>query len=93
MYDDKSPEKVHGLLGLPGKREGDGEGEGDDGRTGTSMELASGESGLSSEVGGLRERRERLERAARLLGSGSRKEKDGGRVEGDEGRGVEREGG
>lgn len=91
MYNAKSREKVNGLLGVPGNREGEVDGGGDDGRTGTSMEIASGESGLSSEIGGLRERRERLERAARLLGGGGGKRKDVGREEGDGKRIAEKE--
>jgi hypothetical protein len=76
MYDGREKGEGDGGLRVPG----DGDGERERSRGGSSMEICS----VESEMNGLKERRERLERAARLLNGeprkegGSKKQDDGG---------------
>jgi len=76
MYDGREKGEGDGGLRVPG----DGDGERGRSRGGSSMEICSAE----SEMSGFKERRERLERAARLLTGeakkegGSKKQDDGG---------------
>jgi hypothetical protein len=75
MYDGRERGEGDGGLRVPG----DGDGERERSRGGSSMEICS----VESEMNGLKERRERLERAARLLNGeakkgGSKKQDDNG---------------
>jgi hypothetical protein len=66
MYDGREKGEGEGALRVPG----DGDGERERSRGGSSMEICS----VESEMNGLKERRERLERAARLLNGEAKKE-------------------